>query len=108
MKKIIFVLLSLAFLTTCFSQKKETTKLNTSSAKLTPQDSALLLQQQANVFIDSLVAKTSIKELQEFLFSQVTIKQYNEAKFSELYDFFVRAKVDAWLLQKQKAGKPPN
>ena len=100
MKKFIVLFFSLLAITVCFSQTGAT-------KKLTAQDSALLEQQAANKFVDSVVTKTSIKEFREFLYSTITAKQLDEGKFIELYDFFIRSKYQQWIQEKQ-AKKPPN
>lgn len=83
-----------------FSQKKDS-----ASKKMTAQDSAQVLQIEYNKFIDSLISKTSVKQLYDFFTETITVKQYQEGKWVDLYDFFVRTKGNAWL---QNRSKPKN
>ena len=99
MKKLILVIITLSVTCFCFSQNQK---------KLTAEDSALIEQQQVSRYIDSLIEKTSIKEMRDYLQSNISFKEYSELSFVTMYDFFIRSKVDLWIAQKQKSKKPPS
>jgi len=67
------------------------------------------LQKEADKYLDTVTMRTSLKEFREFLYSGVTGKEYNEAPFVSLYNFFMQQKLNAWLNEraKKQAAKPP-
>ncbi len=74
------------------------------------KDSIAQLQKEADKYIDTVLTKTSLKEFREFLYSGVTGKEYNEAPFVALYNFFIQQKLNAWInerAKKQNAKPPP-
>jgi hypothetical protein len=60
-----------------------------------------IFQIEAKKFIDSLPAKSTLKEFQDFLYQTTTAKEYDE-KFSPLYQLFLQTKYNAWLSEKKK------
>ncbi len=58
-------------------------------------------------YIDSALSKISVKEFQTFLYENVTVKQYYEFKFVELYNFYVQYQQSIWLKQWNEKNKKP-
>lgn len=99
MKKI-FTLIAITITLTASAQRVADTKI--------VEDSATILNKEWNKHIDSLRSKTSIKQLIDFLFDNVTVKQYNEAKFGELYNFWIQYQMQLFLQRKQQPKKINN
>lgn len=58
-----------------------------------------------NNHLDSVISKTSIKDFQSWLYENATIKQYNESKFVDLYNYFVQYQLQRWLQTKSEPKK---
>ena len=94
-KKTITLLLALTIFIFAHSQAPPPTKQQ--------QDSVEKLQKDYAAYIDTLVAKTTLKQFMDYLYATVTAKYYNEGKWLELYNYFLNNKGDEWL---QKRSKP--
>lgn len=92
-----YILTIFIFLFICISLSAQNTKPQKSA-----QDSINELNAAAGKFVDSLISKTSIKDMRDFLFANLTVKVYSDAKFSELYDFFIQSKVNEWATKRKK------
>jgi hypothetical protein len=73
--------------------------------KTTHEDSVALIQRETNAFIDSLAKNTSISQFQLFMYENVSAKQYNDGKFSELWNTYLQLQYSAWIQRKQKHKK---
>jgi len=89
MKKLITAIAILISLTTHAQSQKE--------------DS--LLRVEAGKYVDTLIKKTSIKEFQEFMWSNLTGKVYSELPFPQAYDLFIQSKINTWMENRKKAKK---
>ena len=98
MKKIVIIALSLLIFSSAFCQVVK----NSNAKVMTAQDSAAAFQTEYNKFIDSLVQKTSVKQLFDFLTENVTVKQWQDGKWVDMYDFFLRTKGNEWIQKRKK------
>lgn len=71
-----------------------------------------IISQQAvwNYYIDSVVSRLSLKQFQEWLFENATVKQYNDGKFVDFYNSYINWRYDIWVKEwndkHQKPKKP--
>ena len=75
----------------------------TTHAQSQKEDS--LLRIEAGKYVDTLIKKTSIKEFQEFMWSNLTGKVYSELPFPQAYDLFIQSKINTWMENRKKAKK---
>lgn len=95
MRKIITtitILLCLLVSASAFSQ---------SSQKANFQDSVALW----NKHLDSALSKTSIKDFQQWLYENATVKQYQEGKFVDLLNAYVQREYQVWIQPKSSPKK---
>lgn len=90
-----------------FASHAQTKQQRPIAPVMSKEDSVLLLQKEAGLYIDSLVRVTSMKQFRDFLESQISVKTFNDGRFVELYDLFIRTNLDQWL-QRRTAKKPPS
>ena len=83
MKQTILLIVSVFIFSFAFSQKTD----------------SLQLKQK---FIDSLRTNTSIKQMDEFLWSNTSGKYYTEAKYIDMINTFVELKWQIWIQTKKK------
>lgn len=77
----------------------DTTKPVTDQNALTSQNA---LAEEWSRYADSVLKKTSINDFNEWLMNSVTVKQYQEGKFSEFYNAFLQQQYQIWQAKKQK------
>lgn len=65
-------------------------------------DSLKKAQIEANKFIDSLTKHTTIADFREWLYNNVTAKNFTEGKFADLYNFFLQAEYQKWMEKTKK------
>ena len=58
-----------------------------------------------NKHIDSVMSKTSIKDFQQWLYENATVKQYQEGKFVDLYNAYVQQQYNVWIAPKSQPKK---
>lgn len=95
MKKTMIVI----FATILFSAVNAQTQ--STSAKLTKQDSINAFVKLRDAFIDTVLTKTSLKDFQKWLDESVSGKMAREGIFTDLYIAFLNAKVDEWVVKKK-------
>lgn len=76
--------------------------LNSFSQKNNTQDSVKKVQVEAAKFIDSLTKHTSIADFREWLYNNVTAKNFTEGKFADLYNFFLQTEYQKWMEKPKK------
>lgn len=82
--------------------KKDTTGI-------TPTNGIVDVQSVWNKYIDSVVSKLSIKQFQDWLFENATVKQYNDGKFVDFYQSYLNYRYNIWIAEwndKHKTKKP--
>lgn len=58
-----------------------------------------------NKHLDSSLSKTSIKDFQQWLYENATVKQYQEGKFVDLLNAYVQRQYELWIQPKQQPKK---
>jgi hypothetical protein len=75
-----------------------------SFSQITKADSLLIIE--TNKYIDSIPKKTSISEYMEWMYENVSAKQYNE--FMQFYNVFLQRKCEEYYNQKKRQKKDTN
>lgn len=94
--KRITLLLAIIFLLSFYGygqSKKDTTGIVTSNNGIISQQAVW------NSYIDSVTSKLSIKQFQDWLFENATVKQYNDGKFVDFYQSYLNYRYNIWIAE---------
>lgn len=97
-------LLTIFFIATFFCASAQT---NSSSGKLTKQDSINVFVKRQDAFIDTLISTTSLKQFRSWLDESVSAKTFREGTLNDLWVTFINVKVEEWV-RKNKIVVPKN
>jgi hypothetical protein len=73
------------------------------SQKISKEDSILNIEAQR--YADTLFLKTTIRELSEWAYSNLTEKMSKESPFNTIVGIFLNSKATAWIQEKKKLKK---
>lgn len=91
-----YILTIFIFLFICIGLSAQTPS-NSTSGKMTKQDSINAFVKKRDAAIDSMNTKTSLKEFSAWLDENVSAKAFRETPYSGLYNAFIQAKLEEWV-----------